>query len=437
MDNHDSLYIKSLGEIKFKFVSVDDFIQFLSILKKDLSNREKVLRILKILIIQPKLSLQELRKITKKDLIEIIIFLIENREVFSKGYKNNGDPLIDFLIAIEVYQKYLTNLTSNLINETIKPTQEIINNFKISFRNILQQSISTTILDEKLFNITKISEQISNYPNLIVSSYIPILEQQFSFAKTLQDQLTPLINSWLSSAITANISNEFLVYWTKFSTQAKISKREVIDTLYKYKWFITPNIPESLLIKITEIAKRKGRQDKAINQLFFETLSHQDWALLDKMYQSWKENPLFKNRCKILKDCINIIKKGDKLKINYANIVLPTLIIQIDGLISDFLLANNLSWGSLYEDKTYRNSSKKGRKTLIRENSPEVMDSELDSLANDIFLDILFQSSQIGRPLKTPFNFNRHKIIHGENTRYGRKDYLIRALLIIDFISHF
>jgi len=58
----------------------------------------------------------------------------------------------------------------------------------------------------------------------------------------------------------------------------------------------------------------------------------------------------------------------------------------------------------------------------------------LDELANEVFLNILFQGSQRGEPLKTPFTFNRHKIMHGEYVKYGRIDNTIRAFLILDFL---
>ena len=56
-------------------------------------------------------------------------------------------------------------------------------------------------------------------------------------------------------------------------------------------------------------------------------------------------------------------------------------------------------------------------------------------LANEIFLNILFQIAYPGKPLKTPFTFNRHKIIHGEYLKYGRIDNTIRAFLILDFLA--
>ena len=57
----------------------------------------------------------------------------------------------------------------------------------------------------------------------------------------------------------------------------------------------------------------------------------------------------------------------------------------------------------------------------------------LDAM-NDIFLDVLFQHTRYGEDY-TSIHFSRHKILHGENKRYGRKDYVIRCFMILDFLS--
>ena len=92
----------------------------------------------------------------------------------------------------------------------------------------------------------------------------------------------------------------------------------------------------------------------------------------------------------------------------------------------------------LYFDHKSRNwkdkNTEKGTnwKTFFENQTSE--DDPLD-LANKIMLNILFQKSLKGLPLEKPFTFNRHKILHGEELRYGRKDNTIRAFLILDFLA--
>jgi hypothetical protein len=139
-------------------------------------------------------------------------------------------------------------------------------------------------------------------------------------------------------------------------------------------------------------------------------------------------------------DCVVAVKMASKKGINEANVVLPTLITQIDGALTDYLNSKGLQWDSDYDDWVDTRTGKVrkvGRKTQFKNAKPKVLTTPLDDLANDIFLNILFQRSQKGKPLATPFNFNRHKIIHGESVRYGRKDYLIRAFMVLDLLAHF
>ncbi len=114
--------------------------------------------------------------------------------------------------------------------------------------------------------------------------------------------------------------------------------------------------------------------------------------------------------------------KNAKGKYNPSNIVLPTLIAQIDGIRIEFMNRNGLSfWTKVEKWKGLFNGL--------------TLNQKLYESANDIFLNILFQESQPGKPLETPFTFNRHKIIHGEYLKYGRIDNTIRAFLILDFLA--
>jgi len=186
----------------------------------------------------------------------------------------------------------------------------------------------------------------------------------------------------------------------------------------------------SFIFEIVKLDKNKGRQEKVINGLFIKYFVAKNWHKLEIMVKDWKNKPLFKKRYKILADCVETVKILGKKEINEANVVLPTLITQIDGVLTDYLNSKNIQWHGDWTD------DKNGRKAQFKNTKPKVLTTQLDDLANDIFLNILFQRSQKGKPLKTPFNFNRHKIIHGENVKYGRKTYLIRAFMVLDLIAH-
>ena len=116
-----------------------------------------------------------------------------------------------------------------------------------------------------------------------------------------------------------------------------------------------------------------------------------------------------------------MIKSAPK-RVNITNVVLPTLIVQAEGILKD-----KTNFWNLKNEKGY-----KKLKTSYKNNSSKILPQDLQNLIDDIVIDYLFQDSRTGVPLKNPFQFNRHKIIHGEVKKYGRKNYLVRIILLID-----
>ncbi len=204
----------------------------------------------------------------------------------------------------------------------------------------------------------------------------------------------------------------------------KIAEEKAATILEKYKWLVSPSLPMPIVFELMEIAIKPGRQDKAINKLFIDYFSLDNWRNLEMMAIEWKGR-IMKERLDIIIDCIYVLQETKPRKINQTNVVLPAIIAQIDGVWEDYLQSKGI---------TYNNS--KDRKDKYNKVKVIAFPDKLDDIADSIFLDILFQRSLKARKLETPFNFNRHKILHGENLRYGRKTYLIRAFLILDFLAH-
>ena len=180
-------------------------------------------------------------------------------------------------------------------------------------------------------------------------------------------------------------------------------------------------MPLTFIFEVVEIGKRKGNQRKAINRLFIDYFSSNNFENLEKLVDGWETNEILKPRIKIFRDCISVMRNA-KGKYNPLTIVLPTLIAQIDGIRIEFMNRSGLSFWT--KDRVWKGWFK-----------GQTPNQKLLDLANDILLNILFQKSQPGRPLETPFTFNRHKIMHGGYLRYGRIDHTIRAFMILDFLA--
>ena len=159
-----------------------------------------------------------------------------------------------------------------------------------------------------------------------------------------------------------------------------------------------------------------------MNRLFVDYFSSGNFRNLENLVNGWKANKIFRPRMKIFRDCVFIMRNTKGKKHNPSNVVLPTLIAQIDGIRIKFMNQHGLSFNS--KQRVWKNFYK-----------TQTSNQKLLSLANDIFLNLLFQTSQAGQPLKVPFIFNRHKIMHGEYIRYGSISNAIRAFLILDFLA--
>jgi len=266
----------------------------------------------------------------------------------------------------------------------------------------------------------------------IINHSKPLLEQINSMQPFWES--INLVTNWIdeNQAIFANINN----FLANLHKQYGIVETEAIAILRKYKWFISPSMPTVLVFQIVKLDKNEGRQDKHVNKLFIDWFSSDNWENLEDMVTSWESEPLLKKRMKILKDCVNTLKQVEDKQINTANVILPTLISQIDGALTDYLNLKGLKWDVLYDDHVRKREVRVGRKSQFENHISQALPEKLDVLARDIFLNILLQGSQYDKPLTTPFNFNRHKIMHGENVRYGRKDYLIRAFMVLDFLAY-
>ena len=211
-------------------------------------------------------------------------------------------------------------------------------------------------------------------------------------------------------------------YFREFEEKFQVTSSEAVEILIKYKWLVTPSFPLSFFFQIIEIARYSEHPQSALNRLYKEYFVANEYQNLVSMVERWEANPIYSRRMKIFRDCVGALKYANN-RYNPSNLIIPTLIAQIDGLLTDFMEQRlDVDRGKKWKD-FFRNQTR-------------VSLESIDVSAKVVLLDILFQTSLPGRPLEVPFTFNRHKIMHGEYTRYGRFDNLIRAFLVVDFISY-
>jgi len=412
---------KTFGEIELKYISVGDLTFFVELLDKVKNDKEFVTQVLYHQLTTPKVSFTEFNKIPDDELIEIARDFVGHEQHTFQYFRETTDTefFTNFKKAIKTYHQKQVERLQTALGPMIELSIRVLENFNKQYASIIRQ---TTYIAESIGTISKVAEQFREAQLSIVESLRPAIEQCQLTARIVSEYLAPQINFW-QNWVEQNreIFDTYRKLWQTFQEQYKITEQEAIQILRKYKWFITPSLPLTFIFEVVKIGRRKGNQRKAINRLFIDHFSSNNFENLEKLVDGWETNEIFKPRMKIFRDCISVMRNA-KGKYNPSTIVLPTLIAQIDGIRIEFMNRNGLSFWT--KDRVWKGWFK-----------GQTPNQKLLDLANDIFLNILFQKSQPGRPLETPFTFNRHKIMHGEYLRYGRIDHTIRAFLILDFLA--
>ncbi len=423
-NNNTKTKINSLGEVELKWISLGDVKKYAKLLEQNYSDKDFTLQILFHQLIKPKIKFNTFKKLPDKEIVKLGKDFIKKEDYFFKHFQDTGDFFQDFRKAIKTQNEKFIEKLGNTFEPIIKSTHEMLASFNNNYASVVQSALfSSSYIQDTMRQFSFVAKQAQEVQLKMTVSLKPIIEQFSATARILTESIKPQIEIWqkwveLNKSVFEGIDKN----WLEFQNRYQIAESKAVLVLQKYKWFISPNMPIDFIFKVVQLGQRKGRQDSAMNKLFVDYFSQNNWQNLEAIRKNWKKNPLFKKRTKIIHDCIKMLKTAD-IKTNVANIVLPTLIAQIDGFLTDYLDSKNISY------RTYAE-----RNSQFKENSSKPISPELNELANRTFLNILFQHSQKGEPLKTPFNFNRHKIMHGESTNYGRNGYLIRSFLIIDFL---
>lgn len=220
----------------------------------------------------------------------------------------------------------------------------------------------------------------------------------------------------------------------------RISKATPI--LYKHKWFITLSLPITFVLEVSEIALSKKNVGMDLRKAFIHHFFDYNYYNMEQLIKGWKKNPLFEPRMKVFRDCLAVLRSSND-QFNAANVIIPALIAQIDGILVDHLLQRcgftytrkakrGEKWrnqnGNAYENRNQAYES------LFNTSGSNALDDFIIETGNDFILKKLFQKAYTKEPLEVPFSLSRHKIMHGEYLKYGKKENLVRLLLTLDFL---
>lgn len=436
---------ETLGNLNFRRIFDDDFLFIENSLNENMDQELFCKQFIINQVTDPILSLDDFNDISDEEIYLILkkYLEVENLEDYF-DFDSSNDIYTIFKEGMECYRDYVNSIFINHQLSLLNTANSLINSLNI------HESLSSYLTMANELSITTMSETAKvltgvnqiNFPNIFnhVSNMVnsSAMLSAVNFMEIVNQQ-TAIWQNWIkvNSTLLNQITKDIAVFWDKFQIDYKIPSLDAQKCLKKYHWFISPNMDTYIVYDILEVCNSLSRhKQKEINKILINYFLDNGCEKLDMMVDTWASNPLFNGRIKIIKDCINILKDSNK-NINYSNLIVPTLIPQIDGIQKEFMKRNGLS---IEYNRVYDSNGK-----MLKDESGEEMkpntyfrqltaDNEFYDAMNDVFLDVLLQETHPGKEYSS-IHFSRNKILHGENTIYGRKDYMIRCFMILDFLS--
>ncbi|MCB0721277.1 MAG: hypothetical protein KDC42_03130 [Ignavibacteriae bacterium] len=381
--------VYSISKIKFRPISFHDITTIAALLTENISKREFTFKVLSNQLFTPEKDLKILKDTSDRELIKFAKGFLKKENYNINRFKNNADFFKNFYKVVS----YRNKSQYKKLQKSLEP---IISHVK----DIFEQQSLVGIKFKHIF------DSLTPTVNLIAENIKPFIDTVNTWAEQNRSLFQDLGRNLIES------QNEYT-----------IAEKKAVKILQKHKWLVSPNISMDFIHEVIKLDWKPGKQKEKIKGLFIDYFSKNNWENLNSLFVDKRKNPIVRKRLKIINDCI-IVLKTSHANNNPVNAILPSLISQIDGFLTDYLKSKNISGLNTYSE----------RKNRFRGVGSRALTPDFNNLAYDFILEIFYQKSIPGKPLKKPFNFNRHKIMHGENVRYGRKDYLIRAFLILDFL---
>ena len=427
---------ETLGTLNFRRIYNDDYLFIENCLNEEMDYEVFCKQFLVNQICNPVLTLDDFNDLCDDEIRSILEKYIEVEDLGDYfDFNSYNDIYTIFKDGMESYRNHVNSIVIGNQLSLLKSANSIINSFDFheslsSYLNMMNEvSIGAMSQTAKILTGVNqiaipdinghVSQMINSSAVLSAVNIKEIVNQQTAIWQNLMNVSGVLLQ------ITENISS----FWDKFQIDYQIPSLEAQNCLKKYNWFISPNMEIPIVYDVMEVCNSSSKhKEKEINNIFVNYFLDNNCEKIDGLIDKWATNPLFNRRIKIIKDCANIIKINEK-GINYSNLVVPTLIAQIDGIQNEFMKLNGFSINrhGIFDSE--------GNKIVKKEYFRELTaNNKYFDAMNDIFLEILFQTAYTGEKCKS-LHFSRHKILHGEITNYGQRVFTVRCFMILDFLS--
>jgi len=265
----------------------------------------------------------------------------------------------------------------------------------------------------------------------IVNLTQPVMAMQETHARQVQEMThrfeahTRRVLVDLASATA--ISFRQVVSLTAGVTQRFQACQDAVEAFNKAGWPIPPSMPSELREHIVTV--HKAGKTGYISRIIIGYYQRNDHQHLIETVKSWKSNPLFAPRMHILQDALQAHCQ------NLYTLSVPTLIPQIEGVLTDYVFVNELNakLGNIRQVYEAVIGNVDDEYDLSSLSKWIIATTLLDQLQNEIYVYTNFESE-----LKKPVNkrrITRHTVSHGVGLKYDRPIHSLKAFLLLDALS--
>jgi len=203
----------------------------------------------------------------------------------------------------------------------------------------------------------------------------------------------------------------------------------ILPYFQKYYWVISPNTAISTIKRLDKMRNDKRLPKKEFDRIMIDSFERNNFLLIREVIKCIEGSPRYPKRKKAILDCLSSIQVLEENSINIAHALLPSLIIQFDGMLTDYAKGHKLSYA---QRRNYKNPKGNDRINAIlielnkKNTKPEhqIVIKSIDRLLFE------FSDSKGRKPFMK--SFNRHNIIHGMVAKFGYKQHIYRIVAIID-----
>ncbi len=308
---------------------------------------------------------------------------------------------------------------------------------KLQIRDYFTQTPSNLPVRERFFKaFLKHEQEIFENSRAVVKQSIvnltqPVMAMQETLARQAQemarwfDERTRRILVDVASATA--ISFRQVASLTAGEMQRFHAHQDAVEAFNKAGWPIPPSMPSELREHIVTV--HKAEKTRCISRIIIGYYQQNDHQHLIETVKSWKSNPLFEPRMHILQDALQAHCQ------NLYMLSVPTLIPQIEGVLTDYVFDNELDakLGKIQQVYEVAIGNVDDEYDISSLSKWAIATTLLDQLQTKIYVSTNFKGE-----LKKSVNrrrVTRHTLSHGVGLKYDRPIHSLKAFLLLDALS--